>query len=243
MTDFISGDVPDLPIKDYDSNFFKRLPATIKEVLFSSKKFFEDRVSYFHSSHGLANALAFAVLVDWFGNIFEFIWRSLMGIYLGQHFSDLFNFASDFLSIDSDAGSLLSMRQSFYQFIFGVGSVLLSPLLTLIKLFIISFLVTLALRFFISSQNEFKVSRNTTLKVLCYSLAPKLYLIIPGFGIILASIFSFIIAIRGLKEIYKTSTSVSVFALIFPYLLGVVLLFSLIFVLVTLVISLIAVFL
>jgi len=58
-----------------------------------------------------------------------------------------------------------------------------------------------------------------TFRVLCYSAAPLLLGVIPGFGPLIGGVWSIGLTLLGLKETHRTSISATMFAVLVPILL------------------------
>jgi hypothetical protein len=110
-------------------------------------------------------------------------------------------------------------------FLFGAGAILLTPFTTLFKLLIGAFFVHIAVRFLIEEKPDRLLRYSTTLKILCYSSAPALICVIPGFGFFLAWLLTFVSTVIGLREVYRTTTLRSFFVMIFPQIIFIGFLF------------------
>jgi len=206
---------------------------TLKGVIFHPAKFFSERQKDFLSAYGLSSALAFAVTVEWIADFFSFIWKMLAGSLLQRHANDLTKAIKDVLESNGQLFSTQSMesmegiRSIMSDFVFGAFSILLSPFATIIKLCVGAAFIHIAVRFFINDEEPRRHYYKNTLKILAVATAPSVLYFIPFFGAIAAWILSFLAAVIGIREVYKTTNFRATVAVLFPQILGFVLLISL----------------
>ncbi len=210
------------------SNFF----TTIWQVIRSPKKFFTSQGDF--SQLSLSWTLSFFVLVQWIAAFFNFIWNTAFGSFTERNLTHLFSLYSRSMDISEPSLSinLDQLKDHAIEFLFGAGSVVLTPFTSLIKLFVIGFLIHVAVRLFINETQMRPHSYTTTLKILSYAYAPSVLCVLPGLGLILSWIFIFIACVAGIREVYLTSTSRALFAVLFPELLFVFFFISGMFVLI-----------
>lgn len=205
----------------------ERFWNTLRDVILRPAQFFNQQASALVSDEGLSSALAFAVIVQWLASFFNFVWRSTVGVVMQNRFDDLFRIASDVVvTAPGTHQTLDQFRQNVIDFLFGAGAIVLTPFTTLIKLAVTALFVHAAVRFFTKEAEGRPHSYSTTLKILSYSTAPWILCVIPGFGVLLAWILGFIVAVIGIREVYRTTTGRAVVAVAFPELLFLTLLFG-----------------
>ena len=205
---------------------FERFWKMLRDIILRPAQFFSTHASQIVSKDGLSSALAFAVIVQWIGSFFNFIWSSTIGALFQQRMGDLFQIANDVMETGpAVTEGLEQIRSRAIEFLFGAGAIVLAPFMTLIKLSVIALFVHAAVRFFIKETDKRPQSYTATLKILSYASAPWILCIIPGFGMLLAWALSFSAATIGIREVYRTKTARAALAVAFPELLLLSLLF------------------
>jgi len=89
------------------------------------------------------------------------------------------------------------------------------PLLLVLRLMLMTGIIHLLLRVVRSGG----FGAEGTFRVLCYSAAPLLLGVIPGFGPLVGGVWSIGLTILGLKEAHRTSISAAMFAVLVPILM------------------------
>src|SRR5208282_5997419 len=89
------GEMPALPIEPEELNFVTGFFRTLRQVILGPGNYFSKNSLKFLQPGGVAKALAFALVVEWFGDVTGFLWRSVAGVVLEKHMSDLFRIAGD----------------------------------------------------------------------------------------------------------------------------------------------------
>lgn len=198
----------------------ERFWKTLRDIILRPSQFFSTHASQLISKDGLSSALAFAVIVQWLASFFNFIWRSAIGAFFQQRMGDLFQIANDVMETGpAVTQGLDQIRGRAIEFLFGAGAIVLAPFMTLIKLSVVALFVHAAVRFFTKETEGRPHSYGTTLKILSYASAPWILCVIPGFGMLLAWILAFTAAVIGVREVYRTTTTRAAFAVAFPELL------------------------
>ena len=210
--------------KDYVSNFFNML----KEILLRPSEFFSSRASDISKSKGLPQALVFAVVIHWFAAAFNFMYRSLVGMFFQESVEDAFRVTGVLLDLGEEwVNALSSFREQMMGFLFGAGMIILKPFSILIHLLLTAAFVHLAVWLFIPKGEGNRFS--TTLKITAYAAAPWVFCVVPGVGTLLAYIFSFFVCLIGIREVYKTTTGRATLIVLFPELLLLSFLFLILF--------------
>jgi hypothetical protein len=224
------------PVDFFSAEFIKSFFRALKDILFHPAYFFSKRGDELCHSRGLGNlsvALTFAILVKWLAAFFNFVWQSTLGNFLQSRLDDFYRISTDIFSSSSSLGVFSFgsnsqfdlFRNQVMTFLFGAGAILLTPFTTLFKLLIGAFFVHIAVRFLIEEKPDRLLRYSTTLKILCYSSAPALICVIPGFGFFLAWLLTFVSTVIGLREVYRTTTLRSFFVMIFPQIIFIGFLF------------------
>jgi hypothetical protein len=89
------------------------------------------------------------------------------------------------------------------------------PLLLVLRLMLMTGIIHLLLRMVRSGGS----GSEATFRVLCYSAAPLLLGVIPGFGPLIGGVWSVGLTVLGLKEAHRTSISSAMFAVLVPILM------------------------
>ncbi len=204
------------------SGFFPfPLIKSIKQLLMRPTQFFSEYIDYFKNNIGVSAALAFAVVCQWISDLFSFIWKTVFGTFIENHLQEYIQILSK-LNGQNSVSSLQhfeSTSNRSFDFLFGAGTIVLSPFFTLIKIFIFSIMIHIGVKIFIKNNKDFPHSFNTTLKILCFGTAASLLKVIPFIGFLAAMILTFVIEYTGLKEVYKTTSGRSTLTLLFPAIL------------------------
>ncbi|MBI2605335.1 MAG: hypothetical protein HYW49_04565 [Deltaproteobacteria bacterium] len=199
-----------------------RFFATIRELIFNPSRFFAARAAAIIAPGGITSVLAFALIVDWLASFFHFIWRTVAGSVLQRHFTGIVQIAGDVMEKQGGSGgaaqSLEAIRSRAMDFFFGAGTLLLSPFLTLVKLGFMALLVHAAVRFFFKEHADRPHSYAATLKILAFARAPVIFCIVPVLGVLAALILCFVVAVIGLRDVYRTTTFRASVAAFFPEL-------------------------
>jgi hypothetical protein len=151
---------------------------TVKAVLFSPEAFFRSLIA----KEGIAEPLAFGLLLGSFGNMLGLFWKvTLLGRGLGSSFPGIFE--------ESNMSAI---------FLITMG---LIPVFVTLAMFIVG--AVLHLMFFILGAGE--RGFEATFRAVSYSQAAQAWGMIPFLGGWIAGIWQLIIQIIGLREIHQTS--------------------------------------
>jgi len=157
---------------------WKGMKQTIKSVLFSPKHMF----SSMSVKDGWREPLAFGLLVGSIGSMCAFFWEFLIA-------------HGGFLRPFGSFSHSLSSPIIFLIFIF------LSPLFVGMSILISSLIIHFLLVLVKAGNNRFE----TTLRVIAYSQATRIWSMIPFIGSMIGWIWRSIVQIIGLKEAHETS--------------------------------------
>jgi hypothetical protein len=142
-------------------------------------------------------ALLYAILIVTTGGLLSIFWQYL--------FWDIFSNWQDLESI---------IGQEISRDILGVWALLL-PFFAIISLFISSFIFHLCLMIVGSSKNGYEA----TLRGLCYSYGPYLFVLIPFCGSLIAGVWTLVLMIIGWRELHESTTGRVLFAVLLPFVL------------------------
>lgn len=204
----------------FSGQFLSDFTKTLRDVIFRPKDWFQKNSEDLLRPGGISKALAFAVIVQWIASFFNFIWRSMVGATVENHIHDLFQISEVMIDLGPETSeSMSAVKQQIISFLFGAGTVILAPFQTIASLAVSSLFVHMAVRFFMADVQGRPQQYSTTLKILSYALGPWILCAIPGAGFILGYILAFTASFIGLREVYRTTTSRAILAVIFPELL------------------------
>jgi hypothetical protein len=197
-----------------------RFWTTLRDIILRPSKFYSEQAAGLVSDGGLSSALAFAVIVQWLASFFNFLWSSTAGVVMQSRVNDLFYIAGDVMHADPRiAESLDHLRQRAVDFLFGAGAIILTPFTAILKLSIVALFVHAAVRFFMKEHTDRPHRYSTTLKILAYANGPWILCVIPGLGVLAAWILAFFASVAGLREVYRTTNGRALLAILFPELL------------------------
>ncbi|MFH1092360.1 MAG: YIP1 family protein [Pseudomonadota bacterium] len=192
-----------IPWEEGRGGFFRDLFSTVKQVLFSPLDFF----SRLPSGRGQRSPFAFAFWCGTAGLFFSFIWQGLLILA-----PTLAGFSGDSLSLaDAIPAAVI------------LGLAVLSPLFTIIILYIYSGLTHLFLMIVRGANGGFEA----TFQTVAYGWATQLLNIVPFLGGMASAVYLLILMILGLPKVHRVGTGrVLVALLVIP--IGLVLLLTII---------------
>ena len=177
---------------------------------------------------GVSGPLAFALITSWLGSSMEFLWRSVIGGQLYNQFGGglrgLMKMAGDVADVDSPGKSqlILEARDRVVHWVWGAGSIILDPFLTLTSILFTSFFVYIGARILVSPGKNgapAKITFESALRIICFGMSPAILAAIPFAGSFVSKICVVIVTVIGGREVYKVSTSRSTVVVLFPKLL------------------------
>lgn len=208
---------------------------TLWEVIVRPNTFFRQM----KLTGGISAPLAFALITHWLGAALSFVWAHLFGKWMSVYWDTFFRIAGDVATLDRSQSALpweqmISWRDRFFDWFWGVGSIVIDPFLTLLSLLISSTLVFCGAALLASPRHAtrsldldsvqkpaptpVKVTFESALRLLCYGMSPTILSGIPLFGWGLASLLTFIITVVGAKEVYRVGTFRGLVIVLFPKL-------------------------
>jgi hypothetical protein len=182
------------------NGIFNGLLTTLKETLFSPTEFFRRM----NVTGGISDPLLYAMIVGVVGIMVSYVWQVLFqDAFLGYLPSDMKGIAG--------IGSLGSIGLAFFA--------LFLPFFVICSLFLWSGMLHVLLLMVRGANNGFEA----TFRAVAYSYSTYLFMTIPFCGWLIASIWSMVISIIGLKEAHGTTGGKASFAVLFPLILCCVL--------------------
>lgn len=185
--------------------------------------------SYFESwstqgSPDVPSALSFALVTHWLGAGLAYLWQILFGTVWGDTLSQLLDIAGDVAEIDHPGrgSELVAMRDRVLSWFWSAGPVIVDPFLTAIQLCVTALFVYMGARLLVSPGKRGapkEINYATALKVVCFGSAPAVLAVIPFAGPALAFIGVTWVTIIGARSIYHVSTARGTVIALFPKLL------------------------
>lgn len=190
-----------------------------------------------------SSVIAYALVTHWIGTAIAYFWQQWLGGSFLKLIQPLLLLSKDLYTpfensdIDSEASiQFLNQLQTNVQtWIWGAGSVITDPIVTLVKIYFTTTLVLMGCKLLIphTQRNNSESSRHihdvnflAALKIVCYGMTPGILIVIPIAGIPLAAIFSSLTMIIGAKELFHISYTRATIIALFPKLLFLMVLFS-----------------
>jgi hypothetical protein len=184
------GDAP--AWEDPQARFPANLFATWLQSLFDPATFFS-RLPY---RAPLARPLLYFLIITVLSAFFDFWWESL-GVAARYPLAGLYEEA-----VWSESSALLGF--------------FLSPFVGLGALFVSSLVVHL----FVLMLAPDRQPLGATLRVLCYSVGPTLFAVVPFLGALVGGVWGLVLTIVGIREAHRTSTGRGVAIVLLPLLIA-----------------------
>lgn len=172
--------------------------ARIKESLFNPTRFFET----LPLREGLSAPLAFGIACTWMGSMGSALWGQL-GLTPQNDARSLW-MQAQLPDLPSETWERIAV---WSHWIFGMGSVAITPFLTLIHLLTASLCLLLGARVLHGSapvRDGGPFDYETAVRILGYSGSAGLLVMIPGVGGLLSGIVGFILILRGVQVITRS---------------------------------------
>jgi len=183
---------------------------------------------------GSIGPLTYALITHWLGTAIQFTWLSWAGTrvipWLKEQFGKLFiaanDIGQDLDQIDSlgrhAQQTLLPFQEKWVSWAMGVAPVLLDPFTHILSLVIMTSLVWVGARLLITPGKNgapTEVRFESALQILCFASAASVLNIVPVVGTGLETFFGTILAIIGVREVWKTSSFKAIIIALFPKLI------------------------
>jgi hypothetical protein len=195
------------------------------------------------SSTGVIGPLTYALLTHWIGTAVQFTWISWAGKQVLPWFKELFgklfiaanDIGQDLEQIDSlgrhAQKAILPFQEKWASWAMGVAPVLLDPFTHILSLVFMTSLVWVGARLLVTPGKNgapSEVRFESALQILCFASAASVLNIVPLVGSGLETLFGTLLAIIGVREVWKTSTFKAIVIALFPKILVVGALFSIV---------------
>jgi len=214
--------LPPIPSTRWESSFspIKNYFATLYQILTRPAQFFK----LMPRMGGVSGPLAFALITHWVGSAVQFLWRSAIGTSLAPYWNNLFKITGDVVEIDNPGrnAQLVEMRDRITHWIWGAGSVVADPFLTLTSILFVSLLVFVGARIFVTprdGQPESQVNYESAIRIVCFGMAPSILAGLPFLGGVVAALFVLIVTVIAAREVYHVDTGRAIVIALFPKLL------------------------
>lgn len=173
---------------------------------------------------GVVSPILFAVLTHWMGSGFSYLWKVGFGKFVEGRLSDFMIAFEKLSSLDEDVplGTLQQMKDHFLTWVWGVGSVLIDPFLSVISILVTSFFIWIGARILGDirrSDASERYSFESAVTIVSFSYAPSILQGLPLVGGLVSSLFIFIVTYIGAREVYRVSSMRGLLISIFPKLL------------------------
>jgi hypothetical protein len=201
--------------------------GTLRGLLSAPSEFFRKQ----KDKTDLAGPLAFALVTHWIGEALSFLWRQQLSTLLSRSFADMTTAAGRFASefegdlkrIDSDGRheQIQKVGEQFLHWVWGVGGVLIDPVVTLIQLTFFTVFIFVGARILITPKPGITppIEFGRVLRICAFATAPALFSMIPVMGPLLASIAGLLLLAIGIENVYGVSRARAVWVASFPYFL------------------------
>jgi len=184
--------------------FFGALFQTWKLVAIEPQKFFT------HVRIQVGSAILFGVLLAWLGNAIGGL------LTLGLRLSSLGEVERSLSGLPPEQAEhfreLMEKVAVFMTPRFAIGSIIASPLGTLVYMFVVAGVVHLLLMMFRGARRGFEA----TLLVVAYSCGLHLFNAVPEIGPLVGLVWQVVVLVIGLAAIHRTSTGKSAAAVLVP---------------------------
>lgn len=173
---------------------------------------------------GVSGPLTFALVTHWIGSALEYLWRNLLSGQFGSYFNELFKLAGDVADVDSPGRStiLFEMKDKMLHWIWGTGSVIIDPFLTLVSILFTSFFVWIGARILVSPGKNGApedISYESALRIVCFGLTPSILSALPLLGPLASTLLVWLVTIIGAREVYRIGFGRAAVVALFPKLL------------------------
>ncbi len=211
----------------------------IRDYLHTSRQLLTSPSAFFRGldpEAGVIRPMLYALITHWIGTAIQFVWISWAGLqilpWLKDQFGKLFSAASDIGGdldqIDSlgrhAQQTLIPFQEKFSGWALGVAPVLIDPFTYVLSLLFLTSIVWMGARLLVTPTKNGapdEIRFESALQILCYASAASLLNFLPLIGTGLDAFFGAILAIIGVREVWKTSTFKAIVIALFPKILFV----------------------
>lgn len=172
--------------------------TALRQALSTVGKILRHPVLFFRSmpqTGGLSTPLAFALGVRWAVRLIEYFLGGVRGrpaAEIVSSFRDTFGF---------EPGQWVSGRGEVFGWMLGAGNVLADPFYSLCRILVTGLLLYVGASLLVPE----KVKYETVVRILCASQAAVILSLVPGIGFVLAGVYTFVLTVIGLREVFAIS--------------------------------------
>jgi hypothetical protein len=161
----------------------------------------------------------------------------LIGGAVGQELEQLMRMAGDVAEVDHPGrnAQIVEMADRMKHWLWGAGSVIVDPFITLLQIFFISLLVFVGARIFVGSARRGSdpgeaprpVTFESAVRIVSYGMTPAILTALPLFGGVVAYLYKIVVTVIGAREVYRIGNTRATLVALFPHVLmvGVLMLF------------------
>ena len=175
--------------------FYPSLFKTIRDILFHPTEFFQKMPV----TGGLTDPLLFGLIIGSIGMMFQYLWDVMLH-------DSMRTFMTTEMQRAAEQGTMGGISSS-------IGMVLI-PFLVMVWLFVVAGTYHVVL----SMVRGVKAGFEATFRVVGYSMAPFLFMIVPYCGGGITLLWVMTLAIIGLREAHETTGGKAGLAVLFPFL-------------------------
>lgn len=173
---------------------------------------------------GVSGPLAFALITHWMGAAVAYIWRIFIGGAVSGYLDRIMRMAGDVAEVDNPGrnAQIMEMADRMKHWVWGTGSIIVDPFLTLMQIFFISFLVFLGARIFVTpgkNRAPREITFESALRIVCFGMTPAILAVLPLFGGPIAYIYQVVVSVIGAREVYKIDNGRASLVALFPQVL------------------------
>jgi hypothetical protein len=196
--------------------------GTLWQLLTHPTRFFEKMPI----SGGASGPLAFALITHWLGSALSFLWAAALSGAISSYSSGIFKIFGDVADIDHPGRSAMiaQARDRLVHWIWGAGSILVDPFVTLVSIAFTSFFVWMGARLFVNPKPEEglpSVTYESALRIVCFGMTPSILAVIPIFGPVISGLCVILVTIIGARVVYRIDTGRAILVALFPKLLWI----------------------
>lgn len=213
------------------SQFLGQFLSDLKSLLLQPHSFFKRMPR----NAGLIQPLAFALIAHWIGRATGYLWNTITARSAEKMVSQWLSLLGQNDQIDalSRSAPWLSVKHQFFEWFWGMGSVITDPFTTLISLLMTSFFVFMGARIFVGSmsdaptsaafsadhQKRHSVTYESAVRIMAYGAVASIFMSLPFAGSLLSVAYGLYISVVGAKEVYQINTGRALVVVLFPKLL------------------------
>lgn len=186
--------------RDWPSRYLQ----DVRQVLTHPTDFFRS----LNLNDGLSYPLAFALINHWLGSAFTYLWHGLLEKSIGQYSRSLFSVFEDVVEIESPgrAAQWNQLKERFLHWVWGTGSVLVDPFLTLAYILFLSSLIYVGARLLVNPGQRGapeQIRFEGAVRLVCFGMTPTLFNVVPLLGTGISTLLTLILTVLGAREIYR----------------------------------------